>query len=212
MKKIIDLSHSYDEKLTKYDDEDVALFRQKRFHQVHGYKETNINLDTHVGTHMDAPSHIFYGYKSIDELGIENFVGKALIVDVKTEGEIEETVLESYEKDISNVDFLIFNTGWDRYWGEKKYYTHPYLSVKLAKKITEYPNIKAVGIDTFGVDKYGDPFLEAHKTLLKENKIYIIENLCNLGLIVKKIVEIVALPLNIKGVEGGPARVIAMEE
>ncbi|MGY0394996.1 cyclase family protein [Fusobacterium sp. SYSU M8A802] len=212
MKKIIDLSHIYDEKLTKYDNEDVALFRQTKFYEAHGYKETNINIDTHVGTHMDAPSHIFSGYKNVDELEIENFVGKALIIKVKNDGEMGEDILKNYEKELSNIDFIVFNTGWDRYWGEKRYYEHPYLSLNLAKKISEYSNIKAVGIDTFSVDKYGDPFLEVHKTLLRSNKIYIMENLCNIDKISKEIAEIICLPLKIKGIDGGPVRVIAIEE
>lgn len=211
MKKVVDLSHIYDERLSKYDEEDVAIFRQIRFYEEHGYKESNINVNTHVGTHMDAPSHIFPNLKNIDDIGVENFVGKALIINIDGLKEIGIEVLNSYEKKLKEVDFVIFNTNWDRYWGEKEYYDHPYLSLELAERIIEFSNIKGVGIDTFSVDKYGDYSLEAHKTLLKTDRIFIMENLCNLSRLENEIVNLIALPLNIKGFEGGPIRVIVIE-
>lgn len=209
--RVIDLSHIYDEKLTKYDSNDIAIFKQISFYEHHGYKESNINLNTHVGTHIDAPSHIFPNFKNIDDLKVENFVGKALIIKVKNNEKIDVDILNSYKEKLQDIDFLIFNTDWDRYWGEKEYYNHPYLSLELAKKIVEFSNIKGIGIDTFSVDKYGDDSLMAHKILLKTNRLFIIENLCNLSKLENNIVNLISLPLNIKGFEGCPSRVIAIE-
>ena len=51
---------------------------------ISGY--TLLNLKSHHGTHIDAPAHKFPGGKTIDEYGIEKFVNKAVVIDLRDRG------------------------------------------------------------------------------------------------------------------------------
>jgi len=46
-----------------------------------GFSLRRIEMSTHTGTHLDAPSHFFENGKSIDELSLALFFGKALVVE-----------------------------------------------------------------------------------------------------------------------------------
>ena len=43
--------------------------------------EKKIPLYSHTGTHVDAPAHLIKGAKTLDQLSIEHFYGKAYVLD-----------------------------------------------------------------------------------------------------------------------------------
>lgn len=46
-----------------------------------GFSLRRIEMSTHTGTHLDAPSHFFEKGKSIDEINLEIFFGDVLVVE-----------------------------------------------------------------------------------------------------------------------------------
>ena len=46
----------------------------------------SLRIKNHHGTHIDAPAHKFPGGKTIDEYGIEKFVNKAVVIDLRDRG------------------------------------------------------------------------------------------------------------------------------
>lgn len=78
--KIIDLSMKiYDGMETYPGDPDVKI-EQVHFLNFHGWNLKKITMGTHTGTHVDAFSHMDSGGSSLDEIPIEKFMGKAILV------------------------------------------------------------------------------------------------------------------------------------
>ncbi|MCL5775253.1 MAG: cyclase family protein [Patescibacteria group bacterium] len=164
---------------------------------------TEIVFGTHSGTHLDAPAHFFPEGKKLSNLGIESFMGRGVLVDVRGKGNVGKEILEGVE--IKAGDAVLLFTGWQAKYGSKEYFDdYPVVSEELAKEFVRL-KIKILGIDSSGPDK--EPF-SIHKVLL-EKEILILENLCNLeGLTKVKDFEIIALPLKLE-TDGAPARVVA---
>ena len=123
-----------------------------------------ITLGTHVGTHVDAPSH--FGplccenrAKTIDECSLEWFYGKAVVLDLKHKQsgekiEIEDIVssLSKIKYEINKGDIVLVNTGTYHKWGTKEYFSNaPGMSVEATVFLIEQ-GVKLIGIDTYGFD------------------------------------------------------------
>ena len=89
-----------------------------------GFKETKLSFFSHTGTHMDAPLHIFENGCALDEMPADQFVGAALIVDcshLSCGQQIGLKEIDAKRKLADEADFLLFYTGWSRYWGSKEH-------------------------------------------------------------------------------------------
>ena len=177
-----------------------------------GYHETRITLDSHNGTHMDAPAHVLRGAATLDSLPPESFAGSAYILDCShlgQNGRITEELLRSAEEQIRNAEFLLLYTGWEKYWGTSLYFgAFPVLTDDAALWLAEMRQLKGVGVDTGSVDLVGIPFLTNHRILLGSGKL-LLENLRGLGAIAGKRVQFAALPLHYVHSDGAPVRAIA---
>ena len=71
----------------------------------------------HVSTHADSPIHVEEGYPFTDQIPIERYVGKGVIVSIpKGKWEvITPEDLEKAEPAIEKGDIVIINSGWHRY-------------------------------------------------------------------------------------------------
>ena len=54
---------------------------------------TQLSIDVHSGTHVDAPRHFVEGARTLDELGLEPFIGPAVVLDTGSAKEITASVL-----------------------------------------------------------------------------------------------------------------------
>jgi len=76
----------------------------------------------HAGTHMDAPSHVLHpceGGIMLDKIPLENCYGTGVIVDLRYMKKwqfVTAKDLENAKPKIEAGDFVVFNTGWHKYW------------------------------------------------------------------------------------------------
>lgn len=203
MKRYIDLSQdiTHDMPVHPYDDK-VKLYQDKFLDKD---KYVNFKLETgmHSGTHIDTPMHLTDRETYINDIPLDRFVGRAVILDVRNEGIIK--FKEEY-KDIVRNDHIVFlYTGHsDKYGTEEYYINQPVIDEGVADFFVE-KNIKMLGMDLPSPDNY--PF-EIHKKLFANN-ILIVENLTNLSeLIGVKDFDIIAFPLKIRA-EASLVRVVA---
>src|SRR5277367_821415 len=77
---LIDLSHIIDPDISVFPGTEQPVFERK---EIEGYPEVKITMYTHTATHMDAPIHIIKGARTLDELPIDRFMGKAIVIDCK---------------------------------------------------------------------------------------------------------------------------------
>lgn len=211
--KIIDLTHTIAENMPVYPGTEGPKLEMANTYEKDGFKETLLTMYSHTGTHMDAPAHIFPDKKTLDEMEVEHFVGKALVIDCKDLGEGERIPLDLIDKaKADKAQFLLFNLGWDKRWGEERYFgDYPYPSQELIQYIIETEK-KGVGLDVIGIDPIADENLTIHRKLFKNNEIVVIENLKNLEKVGKDLFLFFALPMKFHGADGAPVRAFGLIE
>lgn len=209
--KIIDLTQTISSEMPVYPGTGQPLILQATSVEWEGFAEKLITFYSHTGTHIDAPSHIFAGKKSLDKFEADKFVGDAMVIDVSIcpGGIIDENFIAQYEEELTQVDFLLFYSGWDSKWGSEDYYKDfPVLTHEATIWLTQR-NLKGVGYDSISADPVSAQDLVNHKLLLGSDMV-IIENLCNLDKLMGKFFTLVCLPLKIKDSDGSPARAMAL--
>ena len=179
-----------------------------------GYNLSSFAMGTHVGTHVDAPKHVVPDGMSIDNVPLANSIGVAVAIDLsylEIGSGISKVDLERHDSLVNPGDIVILYTGCSDHWGEPDIETNYTYLEKTAAEWLVAKKVKAVGIDTLGVDRYESPAPAAHKALLS-NGIIIIESLSNtVRNLVGKRFQLICLPLKLRSAEAAPARVVAYE-
>ncbi|WP_371818605.1 cyclase family protein [Sedimentibacter sp. zth1] len=191
--KIIDLSYKISNNMPTFPGDDLVEIKENKTLERDYYNAISLKTNMHVGTHVDIARHLLADDRTIDEIPIDKFIGKGVLLDVR--GEQIISFKKDYEKLIKENDIVLLYTGYaDLYTETSKYYeNYPVLEDKFADFLV-YKNIKMIGIDTPSPDK--EPF-NIHKKLLN-NDIFIIENLTNLeNLININSFMVYAVPLKI---------------
>ena len=210
--KIIDLTHTITNNMTVFPgglqpDNKVISTVDKD-----GWMETRLHMDSHNGTHMDAPAHIFQDGTTLDKIDVINFIGKAVLIDctsIVENEEIEYDLIEKNKDIIDKCEFIVFYTNWSKYWNSEKYlYKYPIISDEVAEFIVSSKK-KGVAFDTISVDTIDSLTLSNHHKLLSNN-VLIFENLTNLSEIKSNSFIFCALPLKFENADGAPIRAIAI--
>lgn len=182
-----------------------------------GYNTTTLHLYTHTGTHMDAPKHFVQGGGTIDQVELDACVGPALVIDVthvEPDGVIEVADLGSTADRIDAGSRVLLRTDWCRHVDEDDFRSHmPRVSLALAHWLVEQ-RVALLGVEQPSVASVNPGFEEelrdVHQALLRGG-VVIVEGLCNLFELRQEVVEFVALPLRLTGLDGSPVRAIAIE-
>jgi len=174
--------------------------------EVDGYSETRICIGSHVGTHVDAPSHFLDSETTVDKLPLQILIGETLVVDLRGELSITAEILERLALP-SGLERLLLKTDNSKLWvaGNRDFYKD-YVALTLdgAEWLVDR-GIRLVGIDYLSIQRFNDSN-KTHSILLAAN-IIIIEGL-NLTRVPVGFYELICLPLPIAGAEGAPARVL----
>ena len=181
----------------------------------HGFYSNLLIIIEHVGTHVDAPAHFIEGGRTIDEVLIDRFMGKGVVIDVTHLGpkepitkDIIKGILSKYGIESLKGWVVLFYTGHDSKLGTPEWFNHPGLDGSGAKYLLDL-GVNAVGIDAPSIDHEPYP---AHKLLLG-NGVPIYENLTNLKeLVDKPRFRFIGLPLKILRGSASPVRAIAIIE
>ncbi len=209
--KIIDLSHPLFETMPVYPGAEPPVINTVATVSHDGYAERRITFFSHTGTHLDAPSHVFFQGTSLDQLPIDRFAGSAAVIDFSSYPgiTIEIDKLEPYSHFFQQYDFILIHTGWSRYWASDTYFTgYPVLSDSASEWIVQF-NLKGLGVDTISVDPLHSAKLPVHHQLLNHQMV-IVENLNRLHDLPQSGFTFWALPLPIMDGDGSPVRAIAV--
>ena len=213
--KAIDLTYTIKEEMTVFPGTEMPKLINTSNYEKDGFRETSISIYSHVGTHMDPPAHIYPDRTTLDEFPASQFIGKGLVIDCRDLNEGEDITIDcilKYGEKAEKVDFLLFNTGWDKYWGTDKYFgDYPCVNDDVLDYVLN-GNYKGIGFDTIGIDPVSDENLSRHKKLFKDKDIVNIENLKNLELCGEEIFKFSCCPLKIENSDGAPVRAIAWFE
>jgi len=195
----------------------VAFDTPYRFEDC-GWQGSTVSMFCHYGTHVDAPNHFIAGAASIDRAPLARLIGPAAVIELADHGRataIRGDALEDRGRHLAPGDIAILRTGWsDQEWGNPAFWREgPFLAPDGADWLVER-GVKAVVYDfaeeyVVRTPGFRGEDCEIHHRLLGE-EIYNIEYVRNLGAIKAPRCAIVALPLNLVGLDGAPARVVAL--
>ena len=213
--KVIDLTHTIKENMPVYPGTETPKLEAANTYEKDGFKETRISMFSHTGTHVDPPAHIFEGRTTLDQFPAEQFIGKALVIDCRDLKEGEEITMSHifrYGEKPEKAEFLLFNLGWDRYWGTDAYFgNYPCIDMEVLDYILS-GNYKGIGFDVIGLDPIDDVELTRHKRLFERKDILNIENLSNLDQCGDELCWFGCFPLKVEDSDGAPIRAMAWFE
>ena len=177
-----------------------------------GFAVSRIFFGSHTGTHIDAPSHVIKDGRTIDQVPLDNLVGRAVVLDLTAKNKaISGNNLDAAYKRFENgagSKILLVRT---RDSHERKYTSFLTLSVDRTGYLDESAaewlldnGFKVVGIDSQSVDAQSR--MTVHRLLL-ENGVLIVECL-DLHVVKEGVYFFACLPLKIVGCDGSPTRAI----
>lgn len=211
--RIVDFTHTIEPGMPVYPGTEPPKLRLANSYEKDGFKETLLEMYSHTGTHMDAPAHIFSDCPSLDSLPAAQFVGQGLVIncsDAKVGDILDMKRLEAVRPLADQADFLLFRTGWDRFWGQSEYYgEYPVIGPDVVEYLIASEK-KGIGLDVIGVDPIRDQMLSIHRQLLRDGNKVIIENLTNLAAAGEGLFTFCALPLKYVHADGSPIRAIGI--
>jgi kynurenine formamidase len=165
---LIDLTQPLDLKLPVYPGDPPFSCRQSHTVSRDGYSVHALSYSSHVGTHVDAPSHFFADGATIDQLPLNTFILPGLVLDVSHKKARECIAWETVEPMADRIRpgiAVLFRTGWSRYWDHTTtttttpansddskgpthhYFDHPWLAKDVAERLL------ALGVRVVGPDQ-----------------------------------------------------------
>lgn len=205
--EFIDLSHPVTTGMPVYPGDPQVSIKRGLTIATDGVAVDVLELGSHSGTHLDAPSHSIAGGRTVDQIPLEMLWGDARILRVRAVRGAEIGV-----GDISVPDSLprivCVATGWDKHFGAPSATEHAYISSELAELLWER-GARVLGVDMLSPDPTSKPSLgmPVHEFWLGNDGV-IVENLIGLEQ-VPDIVELSLLPIRLAGVDGSPVRAVA---
>ena len=185
-----------------------------------GTMNTVLTLNTHIGTHIDAPRHFYADGGAVDELPLDRLVMRdAVVLDVSGKAAGAGVTADDLDRAGVKVEpgqVAVVKTLWtNRAWGKPEFWAN---TIHLEPSVSEWTTARgvvAVAMDCFPEKPFWRMTLTPterganHKRWLKAG-IPMIQMLTNLDRIGGRF-TLTALPLKLKGMDGSPARVVGIE-
>ena len=200
--KIIDLSPEISQEMAVYKNKPektpkITITRTLK----EGANESRLDIDTHTGSHVDAPYHSIESGFTIEKISLDKFMGKAIVLDfTKVKDAITEKHLKN--KKIQKDEIVLLKTKNKPENSFNPEFT--YLEKSGAKYLVS-KKVKAVGIDSLGIER-NQPNKDTHKILAKKD-IQIFEGL-DLSKAKQGRYFFHGLPLKIRKGDGSPVRAV----
>ena len=173
-----------------------------------------LSTSVHNGTHADAPFHFDSSGGTIDQVQLETYFGRAVILDLTKDFSnngkhlIEIGDLQDQADAIAQASRLLIKTG---VWGDSKIF--PKQIPVIAPGVAEWikgRGVKLLGLDLPSVDAIDAKVLHNHYALGRAG-IAIVESL-DLSGVEPGMYNFAAFPLKITGGDGAPVRAVLWRE
>ncbi|MFZ4117368.1 MAG: cyclase family protein [Rhodoluna sp.] len=215
--KIVDLSHPVDQHTQVYPGDPVVDLAVHSTIERDGFNLLTIKMGSQSGTHVDAPFHFDDATEKIDELPLERFMGRGIVVNllgIAPRAEITWEMIKDQLVDAGEGDIVLLQTGFSAHWQTEQYFNNPFLSADACKEILA-KGVLVIGIDAMNIDETPDEthpgvgFPSHH--LIAEVAGVICENITNLDAIDFDNPMISLLPMKFTAADGAPVRAVAIQ-
>jgi kynurenine formamidase len=208
--RVVDLTQPFADDMPVYPGLPRPSFRPIAEVERDGYAMSEYRLLNHVGTHIDAPSHVVAGGDTLDEIGLERLVTAAVTIDLsaRSPGPLPVAELRPHLPDVRPGDLVLFHSGNARNYGSEAYwYGWSYPDLEATAALIE-AGVSGVGFDGPSADPVDTTTYDLHHLWLGSGRL-ILENLTNLDQLPRRS-RVVVAPLKVRGANGGPVRVLAL--
>lgn len=179
------------------------------------YNSTILHLETHCGTHMDAPTHFLPKdeYRTIEEVTIDEMITEGVVLDFtdkESNTEIERSELreQAEQYDLGAGEYVILDCGMAPEDTNHYLRNFVYLSEEAAEYLRE-TEIACLAVDALSADRPGAPINDhpVHRTLLPAD-ILIIEGVTNLDEVEAGRYDVVCTPIPYENRDGSQVRLL----
>ncbi|EJN58282.1 cyclase family protein [Halogranum rubrum] len=198
-----DLTHPLTNETPVYPGDPPVSLDPAATHEADGYRVTDLQLNSHAGTHLDAPAHLLADGRTLDDYSVDRFVFDAHVVDCT--GLDADAAIRASDLPDPDCELLLVHTGWDTHWGTSRYDNHPHLAPDAAQWCADRGY--DLGFDTAGPDPTGAETFPAHRRLFRADCL-LVENLTGLDALPER-VRLFAFPLALTDADGAPVRAVA---
>lgn len=210
----LEISHTITEDLAR-----IPVFPEPRIRRIRSLPQAVANLTelcmvAHHGTHVDAPIHYISDGPSMDEVPLDRLYGQGVVwrIDLGPNGVIRPEDFEAARPRMKASDIVILDTCSARHVNTDSYWDHPTVSGEAAEwLVRQGAKILAIDAPTPDLSPKNRPAsydFPAHHILLSHG-VLIAEHMTKLEPFTGRRVEAMFMALNLKGSDGGPARVVA---
>lgn len=203
--KIYDLSPEISGEMAVYKDKPEKkprLIRTRTLNE--GANESRLEIESHTGSHADAPFHFLENGKTIEKISLDRFMGKCVVLDLtKAKDSVKKTDLAKFKIQKDEIVLLKTKNKLENRFNPDFVYLEKTGAQYLASK-----KIKAVGIDSLGIER-SQPEHETHKILLGKG-IIIFEGL-DLSKVNQGKYFFHGLPLKIRKGDASPVRAVLVK-
>lgn len=178
-----------------------------------------VTMNTHCGTHVEAPFHHVRDGLDVASLPLERLVGPAACIDLSDFGNNEEITLDdvvSRAAALRRGNAVLFDCGVSGNYGTPRFHERPWFAPAAIRWLVDDRKVWAVGTDATGVEvrttSGGSTGEQPNHEYLLGHGVPLIESLTNLQKLHGLRFTLMVLPVKMRGAESFPARVIAVKE
>jgi len=199
--KIIDITRPLSDKTVSYPGDMPPQFSQR---DAGLYLISELVMNSHSGTHIDAPVHYLKTGDTIDAIPLDHVIGPCRVIDVSSAG--SEITSADLSGRLGTSKRILLRT---KFSAERRFREdYPHLTSDAAELLSAN-GILSVGIDSFSIEAFVCDG-SVHRELLGHGCIII--ELLDLSGVIEGDYEMAALPLRLAGLDGAPARVVLMQK
>jgi arylformamidase len=167
----------------------------------------SIEMSLHNGTHIDAPFHFIDNGKSVTEMALAGFFGKAKVMELDIHSPAGIADLSRYS--IEKGDRILLKIPANQRLMDSTLFSPDFIGLNpAAARWLVKKGVALVGINCSSVDNPKDSGYDAHRVLLSAG-VVILENI-DLSMVEAGEYHLACFPLRLKGADGSPVRAVLM--
>jgi len=205
--RIYDLTLPIAHGMDAFPGEPTATFTRFSTIEDGGIEMWAVGLFSQLGTHVDAPRHFLADAATVESLDLSACIGPATVLDVPDDRDVSRADVLARAEQIRDTGRLLLRSGWSRRYGSSGFWAgFPEIGPDIADVLVDL-GVRFLGIDT------PTPSVahlhDVHRRLLGAGTV-IAECLTGLEQL-STTTYLVCLPLPLVGLDGAPARIVAIE-
>ncbi len=163
---LIDLTREISEGMPVYPGDPLFQARPFADYGTDGFRATRFTIGSHLGTHVDAPSHYFVDGETLDAFPVDFFCGSCVCLNLASvvgpespryaariatgrPASLNVDDLAPFEPLFEDVPMVLLRFDWAQKFGVSDFYDDfPSLSPELCDWLADYPKLRILGLET----------------------------------------------------------------